>query len=159
MGAVRMLKPSRLNKNIRYEALNYLVFLKRKRCGKVKARGCADGRPQRKYILKDESSSPTVSIDAIMTSCLMDAIKGRKVATCDILGAFLQVEWPAERDCYLKFEGAMVSMICDIDPKYKQNIVYSKNGRKYIYAKLTKAVSLNRSTRIYACNFPFWDDR
>jgi hypothetical protein len=34
----------------------------------------------------------------------------------------------------------MVSMICDIDPKYKNNIVYGKNGRKYIYAKLTKAV-------------------
>jgi hypothetical protein len=34
----------------------------------------------------------------------------------------------------------MVSMICDIDPKYKKNIVYGKNGRKYVYAKLTKAV-------------------
>jgi hypothetical protein len=33
MGAVRMLKPSKINKNIKYEALNYLMFLKRKRCG------------------------------------------------------------------------------------------------------------------------------
>jgi hypothetical protein len=140
MGAVNMLKPSEVNKNIRYEALNYLMFLKRKRCGKVKARGCADGRPQREYISKDESSSPTVSIYALMTSCLMDALEGRKVATCDIPGAFLQADWPADRDCYLKFEGAMVSMICDIDPKYKSNIVYGKNGRKFIYAKLTKAV-------------------
>jgi hypothetical protein len=140
MGAVRMLKPSEVNKNIRYEALNYLMFLKRKRCGKIKARGCADGRPQREYISKDESSSPTVSIYALMTSCLMDAIEGRKVATCDIPGAFLQADWPEERDCYLKFEGAMVSMICDIDPKYKDNIVYTKKGRKFIYAKLTKAV-------------------
>jgi hypothetical protein len=70
----------------------------------------------------------------------MDAIEGRKVATCDIPGAFLQADWPADRDCYLKFEGAMVSMICDIDSKYKKNIVYGKNGRKYMYAKLTKAV-------------------
>jgi hypothetical protein len=140
MGAVQMLKPSEVNKTIRFEALNYLMFLKRKRCGKVKARGCADGRPQREYISKDESSSPTVSIYALMTSCLMDAIEERKVATCDIPGAFLQADWPADRDCYLKFEGAMVSMICDIDPKYNKNIVYGKNGRKYVYAKLTKAV-------------------
>jgi hypothetical protein len=70
----------------------------------------------------------------------MDAIKERKVATCDIPGAFLQADWPADRDCYLKFEGTMVSMICDIDPKYKKNIVYGKNGRQYVYAKLTKAV-------------------
>jgi hypothetical protein len=62
MGAVRMLKPSELSKIIRCEALNYLMFLKRKRCGKIKARGCADRRPQREYISKDESSSPTVSI-------------------------------------------------------------------------------------------------
>jgi hypothetical protein len=52
MGAVKMLKPSEVNKNIRYEALNNLMFLKRKRCGKIKARGCADGRPQREYISK-----------------------------------------------------------------------------------------------------------
>jgi hypothetical protein len=140
MGAVRMLKPTEINRKIRFEALNYLMFLKRKRCGKVKARGCADGRPQREYISKDESSSPTVSIYALMTSCLMDAIEGRKVATCDIPGAFLQADWPADRDCYLKFEGAMVSMICDIDPKYKKNVVYGRNGKKYLYAKLTKAV-------------------
>jgi hypothetical protein len=71
MGAVRMLKPSEMNNNIRFEALNYLMFLKRKRCGKIKTRGCADGRPQREYITKDESSSPTVSIYALMTSSLM----------------------------------------------------------------------------------------
>ena len=140
MGAVKMVNPKDVTKNIRYEALNYLMFLKRKRCGKIKARGCADGRPQREYISKDESSSPTVSIYALMTSCLMDAIERRKVATCDIPGAFLQADWPADRDCYLKFEGAMVSMICDIDPSYTKNIVYGKNGKKHMYAKLTKAV-------------------
>jgi hypothetical protein len=31
MGAIKMLKPSEVNKNIRYEALNYLIFLKRKK--------------------------------------------------------------------------------------------------------------------------------
>jgi hypothetical protein len=110
------------------------MFLKRKRlCGKIKAQGCADSCPQREYISKDESSSPTVSIYALMTSCLMDAIEGRKVARCDIPGAFLRANWPADRDCYLKFEGAMVSMICDIDPKYRNNIVYGKNGRNYVH--------------------------
>jgi hypothetical protein len=70
----------------------------------------------------------------------MDAVEGRKVATCDIPGAFLQADWPTDRDCYLKFEGAMVSMICDIDPKYRENTVYSNKGQKFIYAKLTKTV-------------------
>jgi hypothetical protein len=75
-----------------------------------------------------------------MTSCSMEAIEERKVATCDIPGAFLQANWPEERYCHLKFEEGMVSMICDIDEKYKKNIVYGKNGRKHVYVKLTKAV-------------------
>jgi hypothetical protein len=45
MGTVQMLKPSEVNKTIWFEALNYLMLLKRKQCGKVKARGCANGRP------------------------------------------------------------------------------------------------------------------
>ena len=55
-------------------ALSYLMFLKRKRCGKLKVRGCADGRPQQEYITKEESSSPTVSLYALMGSCVMDAM-------------------------------------------------------------------------------------
>ena len=35
-------------------SLAYLMFLKRKRCGKIKARRYADGRPQREYITKLE---------------------------------------------------------------------------------------------------------
>ena len=36
------------------EALQYLMFLKKKRCGKIKGRGCVDGRKQRLYMSKDE---------------------------------------------------------------------------------------------------------
>jgi hypothetical protein len=39
MGAVKMLMPSELNKEIRFKALNYLMFLKSKRCGKIKQEG------------------------------------------------------------------------------------------------------------------------
>lgn len=38
--------------------LSYLMFLKRKRCGQIKARGCAYGQKQRLYIDKVEASSP-----------------------------------------------------------------------------------------------------
>ena len=68
------------------------MFLKRKRSGKIKGRGCADGRPQRDYITKEESSLPTVSLHALMASCVMDALDDRKVITVDIPGAFLQGE-------------------------------------------------------------------
>ena len=46
MNAVTMIEPGKLEKDLCINALTYLIFLKRKRTGKVKARGCADGRPQ-----------------------------------------------------------------------------------------------------------------
>ena len=52
MDAVTMIKPKDLEPELCINALTYLMFLKRKRCGKIKARGCADGRPQREYIMK-----------------------------------------------------------------------------------------------------------
>ena len=43
-------------------SLQYLMFLKKKRCGRIKGRGCADGRKQRAYTDKADASAPTVSI-------------------------------------------------------------------------------------------------
>ena len=58
------------------EALAYLMFLKRKRCGKIKGRGCADGRKQRAYITKEESTAPTVSTKAVFLTAVIDAMEG-----------------------------------------------------------------------------------
>eukprot|EP00536_Pseudo-nitzschia_multiseries_P009720 jgi/Psemu1/24061/gm1.24061_g len=69
-------------------SLQYLVFLKHKRCGKVKARGCADGRSQRAFISKEEASSSTVSLYALMLLYLIDTIEERDVATANIPGSF-----------------------------------------------------------------------
>ena len=48
-GYIDMLSSENLIWDIRIQALGYLMFLKRKRSGKIKARGCADGRPQGEY--------------------------------------------------------------------------------------------------------------
>ena len=115
------------------------------RCGKVKvkARGCADGRQQREYISKEESTSPTVSLYALMTSYLIDAIDERRVVTCDNLGAFLQGLWPQnEHPRYIKFEKViMVDMLCGINPSYRNKVMRTKDKkRKFIFGALVKAV-------------------
>ena len=38
--------------------LQYLMFLKQKRSGRIKGRGCADVQKQREFITKEESSAP-----------------------------------------------------------------------------------------------------
>ena len=72
--------------------LSYLMFLKRKRCGKIKARRCADGRLQREYITKLESSSPCVNTHALFLSYFVNAFEMRKVVVADIPGAFLSAD-------------------------------------------------------------------
>ena len=42
-------KPKELTREQRKEALDFLMFLKCKRCGRVKGCGCADGHKQRPY--------------------------------------------------------------------------------------------------------------
>jgi hypothetical protein len=40
---IDMLEPTSVTYDMFKISLSYLMFLKRKRCGKIKARGCADG--------------------------------------------------------------------------------------------------------------------
>ena len=137
-----MLSSKNLTWDIRKQALNYLMFLERKRSGKTKVRGCANRCPQREHITKEESSSPFESLDALMGSCLMDAMDKRKVININIPGAFLQGNWPQdERPKYIMFEIIMVDMICEINPSDHDKIIWSKDrNKKVLYSQLVKAV-------------------
>ena len=53
---VPVLKDEMLTED-RRKALRYLMFIKEKRDGAIKAIGCADGRPQRQYTEKGDASS------------------------------------------------------------------------------------------------------
>ena len=108
----------------------------------MKGRGWANGRPQREYITKEESSSPTVSLYSLMGSCVVDALDDRKVITVDKPGAFLQGDWPQdEHPGYIMFDGIMVEIICEIDPSYYKNVTWSKDHKnKFLYGRLVKAV-------------------
>jgi len=44
----------------------HILFIKEKREGTMKARGCTDGRPQHQYTQKEDTSSPTMGHDDIM---------------------------------------------------------------------------------------------
>ena len=108
----------------------------------MKARGCANGRPQREYITEEKSSSPTLSLYALIGLCLMDAMGGRKLTTVNIPGAFLKGDWPQdEHPGYIMFKGIMVNIICKIDPSYHDKIIWSKDRKKkFLYGRLIKAV-------------------
>jgi hypothetical protein len=115
------------------------MFLKEKRCGTIKkGRGGADGRSQRGYMTKEETSSPTVATEALILTCVIDAIERRNIATCDIPGAFMQSDMKGK--VVMKLEGVMAEVILKIDQtKYKKHVT-KENGKDVIYVILTKAL-------------------
>jgi hypothetical protein len=66
------------------------IFVEEKRDGKIKARKVVDSNKQRDYITKEDVSSPTVSAEAVMLTCVIDAVEGRDVAIIDVPNAFVQ---------------------------------------------------------------------
>ena len=122
----------------RRDALPYLMFLKQKRTGQIKGRGCADGRQQRLYQNKEDASSPTVSIESVMLSSIIDASEHRDIATVDIPGAFMQADM--DELVHMKIQGKMVDILVDILPSRYEKYVVVENGTKSLYVKLNKAL-------------------
>ena len=130
-----------LAKEERVRALKYLKHLKEKRNGKVKGRGCADGRSQRLYTNKIETSLPTAALTAIMLTCMIDAFEKRDVATVDIPGVLLQIKMPKEEeDVHVILDGRMAELLAKIAPETYQEYVSQKRGQAYIYCRVNVAI-------------------
>ena len=120
------------------QALGYLMFLKRKRCGKIKGRGCADGRKQRTHIKKDESASPTVATEAVFITAVIDALERRVVTVADIPGAFMHSDM--DPDVYMRIDGLMAELLLEVDRSaYEPYLTYEKN-QPVIYVEMLKAL-------------------
>ena len=61
-----------------------MTFIIEKRDGVVKARLVAVGSKQRLWMDKEDTASPTVSLEAILLTCVIDAFENREVAVVDI---------------------------------------------------------------------------
>ena len=130
-----------LTKEERAKALKYLMYLKEKRDGRIKGRGCADGRPQQEYTEKINNSSPTASLAAIMLTCMIDAFEKRDVATANIPGAFLQTKMPkGEDDVHVILDGRMAELLAKIAPETYQEYVHQRRGQAYIYCRVNVAI-------------------
>ena len=136
-----VLKPTEageLTRDQKKASLAYLMFLKKKRCGMIKGRGCADGRKQRLSTKKEDASAPTVAIESVMLSCVIDAKEGRDVATCDIPGAFMQADM--DELVHVRMEGTMAELLVKLDPKLYRKYVTTENGKQVLYVVLQKAL-------------------
>jgi hypothetical protein len=126
-----------LTKDKRRAALRAINLIKEKRCGLIKGCTVADGRKQRSLCTKEETTSPTVSTDALMLSTMIDACEERDVATADVAGACSH----ADQDDFtlIKLEGVSVDVMCDVCKEHKE-FVMCENGTKVLCLRLLKAL-------------------
>ena len=121
MKVVEPLNPNILTPQQKRDALRTVCLLKEKRSGALEDRTCADGSKQHKYVEKEDSSSPTVSTEASITTMVIDVYEGRDVATADVVGAYLYAI--VDELFAMKIEGDMVNYMVQADPeKYSKHV-------------------------------------
>jgi Reverse transcriptase (RNA-dependent DNA polymerase) len=128
---------SELTSKQKYGALRAINLIKEKRCGKLKGRTCADGRSQKGLYDKQQTTSPTVSTDALMVSLMIDSLEQRDVATADVTGAYLNADM--DEFVLIKLSGDATDIMCTANNEYK-NFVTTENGKKVLYLQLLKAL-------------------
>lgn len=137
LGVYESIDPNTLTKAQKKAALRSINLIKEKRCGKLKGRTVADGRPQKALYDKSETASPTVSTDGLMLSIMIDAHEGRDVATADVTGAYLKAYMTDF--VIMKFTGDPVDILCKMNPRHNKFVVI-ENGTKVLYVRLVKAI-------------------
>ena len=135
---LKVIRGKKLSPTQQKEALGYLMFLKRKRGGKIKGRGCANGRPQRLYIPREDAMSPTVATESVFLTALIDAKEQRFVAIVDVPGAFMQADM--DPGVYMRINGKMAMLLLEIDHEMYSPYVVMEKGKKVIYVELLKAL-------------------
>jgi hypothetical protein len=136
---LKPIKASDLTRDQKHTSLEYLMYLKQKRCGRIKGRGCVNGRKQRLYKTKEETSSPTVSTEALFLTSLIDAKEEQKVLTVDIPGAFMHADM--DKLVHMRLSGPIAELLVRVDPAmYRKYVVNDKKVNDTLYVELTKAL-------------------
>ena len=93
--------------------------------------------------MKQDSASPTVSLESLMLTAVIDAHEGRDIMTADVPNAFIQtplnVEDGEER-VIMKITGALVSMLIKINPELYKGFVVYERGEEVIYVNVLKEI-------------------
>ena len=140
-------KPININElddKARRTAMESLLFLLEKRDGRIKARNVADGRKQRIWMSKEEAASPTVALESVMLSAVIDAKEEREVAVVDIPNAFVQTENEKLKEHHktdmLKIKGRLADILLQIAPEVYGPFVTKENGITVIYLEILRAL-------------------
>ena len=129
----------KMTKDQRKEALWKIMFLKHKRDNTLRGQTCADGSTQRGKYKKEEAESPTVALESVMLTAVIETYEHRDVVVVDIPSAYLYTEM----DClvHMRLTGKLVEILVAPAPKmYRPYVTYGRKNETVIYVRLRKAL-------------------
>jgi hypothetical protein len=126
----------------RAKILQSHMIIGQKRTGETKARMVAGGNTQRGHVTKEESSSPTVSTEAVLLTSIVDAREGRDVAVVDIPNAFIQTKVDDAKDCVIiQITGVIVDWLVKVEPKvYASYVAANSKGVNSLLVECYNAI-------------------
>jgi hypothetical protein len=113
------------------KALSSLMFLKEKRDSLVKAQICADRCKQKDGAWsKQDTTLPTVAMEPVFVTAIIDAHKGHSVACFDIPGAFLHAD--IDEDITMVLKSRLAELMVQVGQICTENTSQSTGrGRPY----------------------------
>ena len=94
-------------------------------------RTCADGSNKKSYLKEGGIiSSPTVSLEALLCTLIVDSHEGRDMATFDVYGSYLHAEMPRYKSNLINT--IFSDIMCQVNPEYEQHARY-ENGENVSY--------------------------
>ena len=134
---------STLTKQEKERAQQALVLLTEKRNGDIKGRAVYNGKPTREWLSKEDTTSPTASLEGVYITAVIDAKERRDVMCLDVPNAFIQAEIPNEKGSekvIMRIEGKMVDVLLQIAPEIYSGYVVYENGKRVLYVQVLRAL-------------------
>ena len=101
----------------KYRSLRAFNLIKENRCGKIKGRTGTDGIHQHTYILQEKTTSPTIALEVLFVSSLIDVHEGIALHTFEVPGEYLHASLRDDNVVHMKFEGEFVGIMCKNNPE------------------------------------------
>jgi hypothetical protein len=101
---------------------------------------CTDGRNQKDGTWsKQDTTLPTMAMELVFITAIVDAHKGCNVACFNILGAFLHAD--TEEDITMVLKGRLAELMVQVTQNlYRKYITVDRKGTAILYVKMQKAL-------------------
>jgi hypothetical protein len=132
-----------LTKKQKEQILESHNFVEQKQDGLIKAQKVIDGNKQQDCITKEDVSSPMVTAEAVMLTCIIDTQEDKDIVVVDIPNVFVQTvvdEEDAEHRVIVRIKGPLVdilvSIVSDLYGPYEST---NKSGQKVLIVECLNA--------------------